>query len=321
MPNYQLLGNTAAYAFSDAAAANACIAMFELNKASKEQQLLFSNKKNYPKEYDKLVQNEVPHFGTLGINSIFTGTSHPDSSDRFEIKCLKEARKNGVYTFSFIDHWNNFKLRFNGLSNEELPDEIWVVDEQARTLAQKEGLPFNKLKVKGNPYHYYLTNCWTSAFEDKQYLTGLNIPKGYYYILFAPDPFSIRGISNQTGFTEAEALTTLLDTIQLYPHIFLIVKMHPLQPEQVLKQVLDMHPEIPHMLIKEANVPELIKASDLVVGFHSNLLLDAKALNKNVVRYFPGNNNADLFANCGQLDAPCKTSLDLRNQIASFIHE
>ena len=48
-------------------------------------------------------------------------------------------------------------------------------------------------------------------------------------------------------------------------------------------------------LLKDADPLELAHASDIVVGFYSNLLLEAEALGKNVIRYFPGKQEADLL--------------------------
>jgi hypothetical protein len=41
-------------------------------------------------------------------------------------------------------------------------------------------------------------------------------------------------------------------------------------------------------LLREANNLELISLSEVVIGFYSNFLLDAQALHKKVLRYFPG---------------------------------
>jgi predicted glycosyltransferase len=48
-------------------------------------------------------------------------------------------------------------------------------------------------------------------------------------------------------------------------------------------------------LIKEADPLELVHGADLVVGFYSNLLLEADVLGKKVIRYFPGKPEADLL--------------------------
>ena len=170
--SYQLLGNKIAFVFSDPAGANSCLALFEMYKLQNKQlPLLYSNRSYFSSKYRSVVSNCIPDFKTLDIDCVFTGTSHPDSSDSYEVNCIKQAKQNKIYVISFIDHWINFKLRFEGLVEEEMPDEIWVVDERARELAIKEQLPANKLVVHENPYHFYLRNYWRSAYSKKIFLT------------------------------------------------------------------------------------------------------------------------------------------------------
>jgi hypothetical protein len=75
---YRLPGKHIAFVFSDGAGANACIALAKIcEKESKTSSLLFSNKK-YPEAGDRLTVTEtVPSFQNLGIDCVFTGTSHP----------------------------------------------------------------------------------------------------------------------------------------------------------------------------------------------------------------------------------------------------
>jgi hypothetical protein len=269
-----------------------------------------------------LVNNSIPDFKTLDIDCVFTGTSHPDSSDSYEVNCIKQAKQNKIYVISFIDHWINFKLRFEGLREEEMPDEIWVVDEWARELAIKEQLPANKLVVHENPYHFYLKNYWRSAYSGKKYFNLIDIPEKGFHILFAPDPLSLRMDSHELGFTEAGALATLLDIIeQVESEVFVIIKAHPLQPADVLDKVLSKYSLHNYKLIREADNCELINASDLIIGFYSNFLLEAKALNKNLVRFFPGNPHKDLFRNNKNIEGACSNPEELKVKILNYIYE
>jgi hypothetical protein len=57
--------------------------------------------------------------------------------------------------------------------------------------------------------------------------------------------------------------------------------------EAVKKSNMSVH------IIRSGDTLELVNASDLLIGFYSNLLLEAKAIGKNVIRFFPGNEKAD----------------------------
>jgi CDP-glycerol glycerophosphotransferase (TagB/SpsB family) len=137
-----------------------------------------------------------------------------------------------------------------------------------------------------------------------------------FTILFAPDPLSIRDGKQKAGFTEAEALEQLAHaTKNLKADVQLVVKCHPLQPLDVFSGVIQRSPVKIHLLA-EADPLELLHASDVVIGFYSNMLLEAEAIGKKVIRFFPGNESADLLRH--------KTSLpvikDEENLLAALKH-
>ncbi len=317
----QLPGKHTAFVFSDPAGANACMGFARLGEAFEgRSSLLFCNKRYDQQEMKNLqVVNEVPDFKAIGVDSVFAGTSHPESSGYFELHCIREAKEAGIKTISFVDHWVNFRLRFLDENKElVLPDEIWVLDEKARQLAVEEGLPEFILKINSNPYHQYLESLWKPSFEDKDYLEELNISREGFQILFAPDPLSLRDGKKTAGFTEDEALEQLLDVLTLLKvPVQLIVKCHPLQPVDILEEAVKKS-KIPVHLVRSADTLELVHAADLVIGFYSNLLLEAKALGKDVIRYFPGNEKADLlihFKDIPKLDTKEALLTTIKNYI------
>jgi hypothetical protein len=288
-----------AVCFSDPAGANACLALAEMRKMDHHSvPMLFSNK-NYntiDPELDVNISDAVPDWRELDRKIIVTGTSHPESSGKFEVRCIASAKHQQLHVISFVDHWINFALRFEGLREAEYPDEIWVVDENAKKLALEEGLPEHKLVVSGNPYHTYLKNYWRPHYKNKEYLNKVGIDIDRKHLLFAPDPLSLRLGKAGTGFTEMEALETLLDIIPSLPEPpVLLIKLHPLQPMEAIKRILESHKGRDVILLDKVDIPELIHSVDVVIGFYSNILLDAIAIGKEVIRYFPGNRDADLL--------------------------
>lgn len=291
----RLPGNYIAFVFSDQAGANACTALAKM--VGNDAKIFLYSNRNYNSNMKEVVHTEVqPCLNE--VETVFLGTSHPASSGYYELNCLKEAKQKNIYTISFIDHWINFKLRFTDAKGETTyPNEIWVVDEKAKQLAIEEGLPEKTINVTGNPYHYYLKSFWKSSWEGKSYFSSLNINPNAYHIVFAPDPLSLRNMKEKVGFSEEEALHDILEVISGFHDetIFLVVKCHPLQPEEILEKEIEKTGSRNVSLIKNADTLEMIHAADLVIGFYSNFLLDAKALGKNVVRYYPGNEEADLL--------------------------
>lgn len=306
-----------AFVFSDPAGANACIALSRMYASENgEYPMLFSNKMHFqgPVENFHLTET-VPDFESLNIDCVFTGTSHPASSNYFEVNCIREAKRKNIYTISFVDHWVNFRLRFEGLAKTEFPDEIWVVDSRAKELAIKEGLEDIRIKVVGNPYHYYLKNIWQPGYVGKDYLRQLNIRVEGMHILYAPDPISLRFPVEEVGFSEATALDDLLNVVDGLSDVHVIVKTHPLQSISGLQAVIDKHADVNCTLVTIADIPELLNAVNIVVGFYSNILLEAKALNKNVIRYFPGDKEFDQLKHALDFKPLTRSREDLRTEL------
>ena len=293
-----LQGKNIAFVFSDPAGANVCKSFAQVHASNHDIKVtLFSNRNYFHENMPNFhLTDIVPDFVNLKFDCVFTGTSHPESSKSFEVNCIREAKKAGSYVISFIDHWVNFKLRFTGLENSELPDEIWVLDETAKKLAIKEGLPEERLVIHSNPYLDFLKTYWRPSFDHKKYLKEIQIPESGYHILFAPDPLSMRNGKEISGFTEVEALDDLLLVLSdIGVPVHLIVKSHPLQPKGILEAGLKKYKNIDSYLLGDANSLELINASDLVIGFYSNLLLEAESLGTKVLRYYPGYEDSDLL--------------------------
>ncbi len=286
-------------AFSDTAGANACLSLaYILSQQKKNKITLYTNNTGFQKNQWNLpvtVVNAVDFATVKKPDFVFTGTSHPDTSKGFELKFIQWTKKEGIHSISFIDHWVNYRLRF--LQNNELvvPDEIWVLDKTAKEEAIKEGLPADVLKINTNPYHEYLKLFWHSGYEKKLYLDQQGfVTKDHKVILFAPDPISLRNKKDENNFDEGVALQILIDAlkkIKTKEKILLVVKPHPLQPKNLLEKIINENRSagITIAVAKNLNPLELINASDVVIGFYSNFLVEAMVLNKPVVRYLPDN--------------------------------
>ena len=61
------------------------------------------------------------------------------------------ARRRGIPSVAVLDHWVNYRTRFQRGSKEELPDQMWVADAEALALAQAE---FPDLPVLELPNHW-----------------------------------------------------------------------------------------------------------------------------------------------------------------------
>jgi hypothetical protein len=318
----KLPGKKIALVCSDPAGANVCMAILkDYRNSNLTLPLLFTNRTFLNSEENLFIVHDVPDFKNLDIDLVFTGTSHPASSGYFEIECLKKAKKQNIKTISFVDHWVNFKLRFTDLHKKAIyPDKIWVVDDTAKMLAMEDGLPEDLIEIHINPYHQYISETWTSQYDKKEYLRTIGIEEEGYHILFAPDPLSLRNGKQIAGFDEVEALHTLINVLEKIPGNFhLLIKAHPLQNVEILKQVLEDQKIFSSYLLSDVDTLELLNASNIVIGFYSNLLLEAEAMNKEVLRYFPGKESADLLKHKSSL-RKLTTANQLFNELKDRIH-
>lgn len=66
-------------------------------------------------------------------NLIISGTS----IDKFELKFIKKAKKLGIKSMVFLDHWSNYKSRFTLHKKLRLPDKLITFDKFSFDLAKK----------------------------------------------------------------------------------------------------------------------------------------------------------------------------------------
>jgi hypothetical protein len=294
-------GSRVVFAFSDAAGANACLAQaFIVQQENQCRVACFSNKQPSSLHWQQAVslKEKLAERDLEGAEILFSGTSHPTTSNYFELDAIRLAKSKNIYTVAFVDHWTNIRMRFDLAGEMVYPDEIWLLDEHAKSIAIKEDLPASLLWIHKNPYLVYLSAHWKSAYPQGGYIKKLNLLSQRKVIVIAPDPITPRIKDFDPGFTEHSAVQDLLHVIyqsEIKNHITILIKAHPLQPKETLGPVLEKYSALglDLKLITESDNPELINIAYLVIGFYSNFLLEAHAMNKPVIRYYPGNPQID----------------------------
>jgi len=216
---------------------------------------------------------------------VFTGTSY---TSQIELNYLRVSKDMQIATVSFIDHWTNLSKRFiNAGGTAVLPDEIWVVDDAAASKGVSEGLLAETLKVSGNPYHVWLA-AWKPSLTRSRFLTGLGLNADLKYVLYVPDPLT--NSPDNYGFDELNATQALVDFLKNNRDALMarkvLLKPHPNQQVESLASEVDASPDM--MLIPaETDMNTCIYYSDLVIGFFSSALIEARIMGKPVARYIP----------------------------------
>lgn len=294
--------------FSDPAGAKLCLALAYMLRAEQNagELILVSNK-----AYDFYADWKTPVtvVSSIDIDAlpfrpdwIFTGTSHPDSSGRFELTVLSQAVAKNIRTYSFVDHWSNLLLRFQKEEGDVVfPNTIFVLDEYAKNNAVDEGIPESILAIRENPYLQFIGNYWSPKRTKASIFNELRLDNPQKkVVLYAPDPISLRNEGKNWTFDESTALQDLLEALKgCHQNTVLLIKLHPLQPQESITKVIaaaQIQHSIEINLVSGIDNLELIALSDLIVGFHSNFLIEANAQRKKIFRYFPEDAGTDHLA-------------------------
>lgn len=321
---YRQLEGRGLLAFSDPAGAKTCLGLAAILKAQNPTAdlTLVSNK-----SYDFYAQWTTPVWvareapAEFEADWVFTGTSNPIFSRGFELEVIRTAKVLGIPTRSFIDHWTGYALRFEVAGERIYPDRIIVVDEHAREGAIADGIPPQLLRVHRNPYLEFISRFWTPSLtrEDIACRTGIaNVASGI--LLYAPDPVSLHR-EDGWSFDEGDILVDLISALEGRRDVSLLVKPHPLQPAAEWEPGIRLAEQMSVSLTfadDKTDTLELINAADLIVGIQSNFLVEADALGKSIIRYFPGSPELDAIGHL-RIGIKVETLGVLRNAIAAAL--
>ena len=278
------LKGTGIFVCSDPGAAKGVLAFAQSLIPSLQNIFAFSDR-SYPffNEFNIAIQSmdQDPQalMDIIKPDFIFTGTSY--TSD-IELRFIAAAKKNGIRTIAFIDHWTSFKRRFQFGNSLLFPDTILVIDQRAKELAIAEGLPEDKLFIFGNPYLTYL-KTWKPTTSRNNLLDQLGTPiSSGKLVVFAPEPLSNVGGMQTYGFDETTVARDIDDILKQKNYRFsFVLKMHPNQNRTKLEQ---LHSK--HIIFTDDRIDTktLMYYADLIIGFFSNFLIEAAVFGKPVLR-------------------------------------
>ena len=209
-------------------------------------------------------------------NWVITGTSW--SSD-LEYEAIKKAKKLNKFVVTYLDHWVNYRERFNWHGPEILPDEIWVGDRAAFDLAA-EVFPEVNIKEVPNPYWKDFKN----KFDDVEAIPDEEGAK----ILFASS--NIDGIRKQQKdikFSDYEILEIFLNklpSLSFYEKIEEItIKNHPSEPANKYEKFnfKNFHKKV--ILNSNKSNILLIKENSYIAGYESMLMVLGSVCGKSTI--------------------------------------
>jgi len=181
---------------------------------------IFERKLNVSPHWCKVEEIDSQTWQSLDMT--LTGTGWASSLER---DAITVSKKHNVHTVAFLDHWVNYRERFGyPLSDwfQNLPDEIWVGDNQALKLATS---CFPKTPTKQKPNNYFID-------LEKEYQT-LGNPPVEFDVLYVAEPIGDHrnreyDTSRFTPYDEFDALSYALSNLSQDTRFLL--RPHPSEP-------------------------------------------------------------------------------------------
>ena len=289
--------------FSDPGGAKPCLAISD--QLNKEDIKVISDRHfSFYSIFKSRITVIENHFNLLEIikdfnpDIIFTGTSYKSNLEKI-VTII--AKREGIKIFSFVDHYTFIQNRF--ILNEKpplFPDEIWLINNEAKNNAVKENIPNEIIFVSRNPYHNWLKE-WEPIVSKEVHYRSLNLMMEKKYIVFAPDPLSnINGIEIY-NFDEFSASKQILKQVNNASKRFkkkyhFLIKPHPNQALEGLYNIFEGNENFT-ILTKEVDTNHIIYFSDIVLGFFSSILVEAKIMRKTVIRFWEDDYLNDPYEN------------------------
>ena len=225
---------------------------------------------------------EMPEDAIQSIEPAFliTGTSGTDFSERDLWRAAEELH---IPSLAVLDSWVNYGIRFSDYGTDmlhlfdrncnRLPKYISVPDSHAKYDMINDGVPENRIYVFGNPYFEFLASLSKSVRNTQ------NDKK----ILFASQQFEDIYYKD----SEIIVLDALVQLIEKYKDITILIRKHPNEPVNKFEQYLDKRV----MIDNNESVFESIHISEVVVSVNSMVLIEAMFFSKKIISYQPKSKN------------------------------
>lgn len=215
-------------------------------------------------------------------SEILCGTSW--QSD-LEFRAIGMARRCGIRSVAFLDHWVNYTERFSRDGVTHLPDALWVGDAYAHELARRL-FPDREVVELHNPYLEDILEQMAAMPQRAPSAVGLSV-------LYVCEPVAEHARlrhadANFWGYTEFSALRYFLANIAVLGTSVerVILRPHPSEhPDKYLGVAAEF--DLPIETGGGKSLLEEVWTSDVVAGCESMALVVALAAGKRVISCIP----------------------------------
>ena len=213
---------------------------------------------------------------------LLCGTSWQSDIEWQATRLARAARKKVV---SFLDHWVNYAQRYVRDGETVLPDEIWVGDPYARTLAEQL-FPNMQIRLVDNPVYKDFEKAYSHARKGREPASGT-------CLLFVSDNIeeSLRlqyGDGKVWGYTDQDSLRYLMANLDILSMKVnrVTVRHHPSEPSGNFAWAVEEFAPLVVMSDGDTLIDELAD-HDIVVGSESMAMIFALLCGKRVVCSIP----------------------------------
>lgn len=228
---------------------------------------------------------ELPHLTNMaltdslyGAGTLLSGTSSRASNIEHEARVL--AREGCIPSIGVIDHWVNYAERFVRNEQQVLPDEIWVSDEIALSLAQ-DCFPAHPVRQLRNRYLEQLVEKITAR-------TSREID-GKTRVLYVLEPIRARWGNNDTlgEFQALDFFISKLGLLGLGNDTEIRLRAHPSDPSGKYNAWCAAHSQLNISVDATQTLSDLIAWADWVVGCETFAMVIALHANKRILSTLP----------------------------------
>lgn len=214
-----------------------------------------------------------------GAAVLLSGTS--SLATDIEHRARLQAREMGIPSIGVIDHWVNYNQRFIRKDHQVLPDEIWVSDHDAFSLAQTcfPGHPVRQLPNRYLERTVDLINAKSSG----------RFGRDSFRVLYVLEPILERwGESDVPG--EFQALDFFVEKMALLglgSQTEIRLRLHPSETPGKYDGWCRAHSGLNLSVDTRASLPEMIAWADWVVGCHTVAMVVAFHANRYTLSTLP----------------------------------
>ncbi len=204
--------------------------------------------------------------------SVITGTGWVSN---IEHEARRMAKASAIPSVAVIDHWVNYAERFIREGECVWPDEFWVVDEQAMSIAETT-FPGAHIRLVPN---LYLAN---------QIQSVLPAPIVEPELLYVMEPIRTDwGRGEEGEFQALDYFVSKLPRLNLPAETVIRLRLHPSEPKGKYDAWIAMHPALNILVDNSHQMSEALSRARWVAGCESFALVIALGAGRQVFCSLP----------------------------------